>query len=153
MTEIKINTKDDYTQHDISEFLDTVKFVKLELTKESLIGSINKLIVFEGRIYVLDTRTSSLFMFSMDGEYISKISKVGKDPEEYIQLDFFDIDFKSKQIVLTDLMGYCVLRYDLKGNYISRKRIPFWIEGISPIADSILLDDNPVLMYYKLKLF
>ena len=135
ITAIKIEHKPKYSAFDISAILDTVKFVKLELTEESLIGNINKVIVFEDRIYVLDTRTYSLFVFNIDGEYLFKISKIGKGPEEYIQLDFFDIDYVNRQIVLTDLMGYWILRYDLKGNYISRQKIPFWIEGIVPIFD------------------
>jgi len=131
-----IKPKLDYSQLDISAILDTVKFVKLELTDKSFIGNINKVIVFEDRIYVLDKQTSSLFVFNMDGKFIFKISRIGRGPEEYIQLDFFDIDLENKQIVLTDLMGYWMLRYDLEGNYVSRKKIPFWIEGVVPIFNN-----------------
>lgn len=131
-----IKPKLDYSQLDISAILDTVKFVKLESTDKSFIGNINKVIVFEDRIYVLDIQTSSLFVFNMDGKFIFKISRIGRGPEEYIQLDFFDIDLENKQIVLTDLMGYWMLRYDLEGNYVSRKKIPFWIEGVVPIFNN-----------------
>lgn len=130
-----IKPQTDYTQPDIAAILDTVRFVKLELTEKSIIGDINKLIVFEDHIYILDKLTSSLFVFNMDGKFISKIARVGHGPGEYTQLDFFDIDFENRQIVLTDLMGYRILRYNLEGNFISAKKIPFWIEGIAPIFD------------------
>lgn len=130
---IVIKPNSDYDQLDISSILDTVKFVKLELNKESIIGGINKLIVFEDRIYILDNQTSSLFVFNIDGKFISKISKIGHGPGEYTALDFFDIDYEKRQIVLTDLMEYWISRYDLEGNYVSREKIPFWVEGVTPI--------------------
>jgi hypothetical protein len=133
---ITIKPQNYHTQIDISAFIDTVKFVTLEYCKESLIGNIASVVVFENRIYIFDNITYSILVFNLDGEYISKISRIGRGPGEYIQLDFFDIDFDHRQIVLTDLMGYWVLRYDLIGNFISRKKIPFWIEGLTPIFNN-----------------
>lgn len=132
ITVIKPSIKPTYEQIDISPILDTVKFVKLELSEKSLIGNIDKLIVFEDCIYILDSRTHSLFVYTMNGEYISKISNAGNGPGEYSQIDFFDINFEKRQIVLTDLIGYWIYKYDLEGKFISREKIPFWIEGISP---------------------
>ncbi|WP_019541463.1 6-bladed beta-propeller [Proteiniphilum acetatigenes] len=133
---IKLMDAPTNTSIDISPFLDTIKYVKLELTEESIIGYIQKLTVYEDRIYILDTQTSPLFVFNINGEYLFKISNVGQGPKEYSQLDFFDIDFKNKQIVLTDLMGYWIMKYDLDGHFINRKKIPFWIEGIVPCHDN-----------------
>ena len=133
LTVIKPNLKSVNKQYDLSSILDTVKFIKLELSEESLVGSIDKLIVFEEHIYVLDKRTNSLLVFNLDGKYVSKLSKIGNGPGEYIQLDFFDIDYKNRQIVLTDLMGYQIVKYDLEGNYLSREKIPFWVEGLVPV--------------------
>lgn len=123
--------KEELKAFDITPFLDTVKYVKLQLTDESIIGTFDKVIIYEDRIYILDTQTSSLFIYDMDGTYLSKIARVGHGPGEYIQLDFFDIDYENKHILLTDLMAYWIMRYDLDGNFISRHKIPFWVEGIS----------------------
>jgi hypothetical protein len=120
---------------DIVPLLDTVRFVQLELTDESVIGYIQKIRLYKDRIYVLDTQTSSLLAFNIDGEYLFKIANVGKGPGEYTQLDFFDIDTKNEQIVLTDLMGYWVMRYDMEGHFICRRKIPFWVEGLVPNYD------------------
>lgn len=117
---------------DIEPLLDTVRYVKLELTDKSIIGYIQKVAIFEDKIYVLDTQASSLFVFDINGKYLFKISQKGLGPHDYIQLDFFDIDIDKREIVLTDLMGYWTMRYDLDGNFIKRKKIPFFIEGIVP---------------------
>ncbi len=118
---------------DISPLLDTVRYVRLELTDQSIIGSIDKVIVFENQIYILDRQTASLMVYDSEGKFLFKILKIGQGPGEYVQLDFFDIDREKKQIVLTDLMNYWIMRYDLEGNYISRQKIPYWSEGVAPI--------------------
>lgn len=120
---------------DITDLIDSIRYVKLELTEKSLIGDLTKIIIYEDKIYVLDTKTSSLFIFAMDGKYLSKIHHVGPGPEEYIQLDFFTIDKEQRQIILTDLVGYWVMRYSFSGNFISRQKIPFWIRDIAPISN------------------
>jgi hypothetical protein len=127
--------KEDMRHFDLSPYLDSIKYVKLELTDESIIGNINKLIIYEDRIYILDDQTYSLFIFDMDGKYLNKIATVGQGPGEYIQLDFFDIDRDSKQIVLTDLMEYWVMRYDMDRNFLYRQKIPVWCEGVSVLPN------------------
>lgn len=117
---------------DILPLIDTIRYIKLELTEESIIGYIQKITVYENRIYILDTQTSSLFIFDMDGNYIFKIANTGQAPKEYWQLDFFDIDSENNQIVLTDLMKYRIMRYDLNGKFIYSTKIPFWVEGVAP---------------------
>ena len=119
----------------LSPYLDAVKFVKLELTDESIIGSLDKVIVYEERIYILDTKTRSLFVFDMAGNFLHKIAKVGQGPGEYEQLDFFDIDRENKHIVLTDLGSYWVMRYDFDGNFLSKHKIPVWCYGTSVLPD------------------
>lgn len=124
-----------HIQQDISALLDTVKFIKLEQTEASVIGEISKAIFYQNRIYIFDIQTSSIYIYDENGNYQSKIARQGHGPEEYIQLDFFDIDYEKQQLVLTDLMGYWTFRYDLKGNFLTRKKIPFWIEGIAAGAN------------------
>lgn len=127
--------KPDYSEQvfEISDLIDSIKYVKLELTENSIIGELTKMIIFEDRIYILDMKTSSLFTFDINGKYISKICNVGQGPDEYTQLDFFTIDKEQRHLVLTDLVGYWVMRYDFDGNYLSRKKIPFWIRDIAPV--------------------
>ncbi|WP_106831428.1 6-bladed beta-propeller [Parabacteroides pacaensis] len=125
--------KPDYSKWsvvDISPYLDTIKYVKLEFTDQSMIGEISKIEAYKDRLYILDMNTSSLFVFTMDGKYLFKIHSVGSGPQEYTQLDFLSIDKEQQNIVLTDLMGYWIMRYDMEGNFLSRQKIPFWVEGV-----------------------
>ena len=131
-----VPSKDNLQLFDLTPYLDTVKYIRLELSDESIIGSIDKVIVFEERIYILDKQTLSLFVFDMEGNYLHKIASVGQGPGEYTQLDFFDIDRESRHIVLTDLMDYWIMWFDLNGNFLFRKKIPVWCEGVSILPNS-----------------
>jgi len=135
--------EEDFDVFDLTPYIDTIKFVKLELTddNESLIGTIDKVIVYDERIYILDLITHSLFVFDMEGHYLHKITRIGQGPGEYTQLDFFDIDRENKHIVLTDLMSYWVMRYDLEGNFLFKQKIPFWCEDVS------VLPNNGIVLY------
>jgi len=119
----------------IYPYLDTLKYVPLELTDSSMIGSIDRIAAYKGRLYIMDMKTSSLFVYTMDGKYLFKIHSVGQGPQEYIQLDFLSIDFEQQNIVLTDLFGYWIMRYDMNGHFISRQKIPFFVEGVATIHD------------------
>lgn len=119
----------------IYPYLDTLKYVTLELTDSSMIGSIDRIEVYNDRLYVLDTKTSSLFVYTMDGKYLFRIHSIGQGPQEYIQLDFLSIDIEQQNIVLTDLLGYWIIRYDMNGHFLSRHKIPFFVEGVAPTHD------------------
>ena len=127
---------------DIAPYIDTLKIVKLELSDESMIGTIDKLEIYDDKIFILDWKTLSLFVFDISGKYLFKINAVGQGPEEYAQLEFFGIDRENNQIVLADCWEYFVMRYDMNGKFISRHKIPFWIEGITPIKGGYSLYSN-----------
>jgi len=120
---------------DIYQFIDSIYYVKLEFLDESIIGHINKIIIFDNRIFVLDGQTSSIFIFDIKGKYISKICKIGNGPGEYNRLDDFDIDRENQNIIITDLLTYWNIRYDINGNFISRKKIPLSIEGLASLSN------------------
>jgi hypothetical protein len=128
-------TEDDLLGIDFSLYLDSVKYVKLELTDESIIGQIDKVVIYDERIYIFDTQTSGLFVFDMDGHYLHRIARIGQGPEEYTRLHFFDIDRENRHIVLTDLMTSWIMRYDLNGNFLSRQKIPVWCFGASVLPN------------------
>jgi hypothetical protein len=80
-----------------------VSYTILETNKASIIGSIDKVIVDGEYIFILDrTLSSTLFMFSKNGKYITKITKIGEGPNEIIHPYDFDVDRKNKQVIVYD---------------------------------------------------
>jgi len=121
---------------EIERYIDSVYYVKLELTDESIIGQIDKLLIFENKIYILDCQTSSIFIFDMAGNYISKICKIGNGPGEYNKLHYFNIDEGKRHIVLTDLRTNWTMRYDLNGTFIYRKKLPINTVEFAPLPNN-----------------
>ena len=124
-----------YSLFSLNEYIDSIKYIKLDLSEESLIGDIAEIDIYKNHIYIMDSQTFSIFIYTLNGEFVSKIHSIGNGPQEYVQLDFFSIDKNSDQLIATDLMGYWVLRYDLNGNFIKKTKIPFWIYGLYPIEE------------------
>lgn len=59
-------------------------FIKLETSAESLIGKINQIEIVDDCIYILDEeKTNSIFVFSMQGQLLQKLSAKGNGPGEF----------------------------------------------------------------------
>ena len=65
--------------------LDSLTYIPLETTDESLLESISKVIFKNNKFYVLDSHQGNqgLFVFSETGEFLRKVSGPGAGPGEY----------------------------------------------------------------------
>lgn len=99
--------------------IDSVWYSKLENTKNSLVGSINKITVVNNRLYIFDRLSNSVFIFDLTGKYLNKISKPGKGPGEHATIRDFYIDRVSNQLILLDSRQILIF-YDSDCNYIKQ---------------------------------
>jgi hypothetical protein len=68
----------------VNELFDEKDTIQLELTKDAVIGEINKIALCDSFIAVLDyEQARKLFLFSLQGKFIRQIGKLGKGPQEY----------------------------------------------------------------------
>jgi hypothetical protein len=104
------------------DFFQYHSYIVLETIDASLIQQINKLEFIDDKIFILDSRQAVLFIFNNEGKYISKISKRGGGPGEYISLSDFFIDL-SNGIYLYDGMQGVVMQYDFQGSYIDKVEV------------------------------
>ena len=103
---------------DLSKIIDSIHYVALEKTENSLIGKIDKVIYHDNLLFIVDVLTSkSVFIFTEDGKYVNKISNVGRGPEEYTYPEFVSINDTQKTIEITDHTLHKVFIYDYKGNF------------------------------------
>jgi hypothetical protein len=105
-----------------SSLFKKVTSIPLETTDESLIGYINEVQVFDGKIFVLDVGIAKgIFVFDTDGKFIRKIGRIGQGPGEYVGLSDFTIDKINHEIYLMDGSENRILIYDIDtGKYIKR---------------------------------
>lgn len=57
-----------------SQIFDTIKYIPLETTKESLFGDISKLIITKKYFIIFDNNTHSILMFNKTGKFHAKIT-------------------------------------------------------------------------------
>ena len=72
---------------------ESVEYIPLETTDESIFYEINKTVFEKDVFYILDRRASVILTFGKDGKFLGKLSRKGQGPEEYLSIhDFFISD-------------------------------------------------------------
>ena len=108
-----------------SELLKNYKYIKLDTHPEHIIGSIDKIIISEGLIYILDRHSAkSIFTFDLNGNFINQIKKLGKGPGEYLSINDFFIDSVNNSIFLFDNKAKRLIEYSLSGDYKKDYNLP-----------------------------
>ncbi len=111
----------DSYEKDPIHFFKKIELIPLETLDESLLGEIKKIKITKNKIYILDTKQKTVFVFSSKGKFLNKICKVGQGQGEYVRLLDFDV-FPNGNIEL--LTGDKLLCYDETGNFKKEIKLP-----------------------------
>jgi hypothetical protein len=104
----------------INDLFESIEVVQLETNAECLIAHATKIIFYDNRYYVFDVRQQAIFCFDSTGKFVFKIANRGQGPEEYLNLEDFNIDSYNQQVLLLvpfgslvtfDTDGKCILDY------------------------------------------
>ena len=128
----------------VTEFVDSVDFIKLETTEQCLIGRISKILFVNDLLIIQDSKTHTIFLFDKNGKFRHSISKRGNGPGEYINLTRVMYDFDKNQIIVYDGTSKKIFFYNMYGDLI--KEINQFSEG-NPIRDVINLPNGNFLCY------
>ncbi|MCX6327679.1 MAG: 6-bladed beta-propeller [Bacteroidia bacterium] len=109
-----------------SDITKEYKFIPLETTNESVIGSIDKIIFHDNKFYILDhLKAKSIFIFSSEGRYLWKLSKTGKGPGEFLDPLDFCFEPGTGNLVVMNLKQ--LIYYDDKnGTYLRTHSLPIF---------------------------
>lgn len=100
--------------HDI-DLIKEVEIVNLDCD-EVIIGDIDKVMRFDSILYLMDkSQNKSIYIFDVDGNYISTISNYGNGPEGYLQLTDIFIDREDSTLNVLSRVDNKLFKYDLKG--------------------------------------
>lgn len=81
-----------------------------------IFGNIDKVMKFDTIIYIMDRdQSKSIYLYNLQGDFISSISNYGQGPEEYIQLTDMFIDPIDSSLNLLTRMDKKLFKYDLRG--------------------------------------
>lgn len=132
-----------------SELIRVERFLPLETSDRSLLGSIDQLEVWKDRIYLLDTyKTNAVLVFSAtDGKFIHKIEGRGNGPGEFLSPHSFWIDRSDGSLYILDRMMSKLLKYDLESlDYEEEIKLP----DLAPLAFCVPTEGD-YLYYFPLR--
>ena len=117
-----------------------VEFLKLGKTGNVLIGQVNKLWVTEQHVIVADKRTSqAIFIFDREGNAQAVINRLGRGPQEYIELTDVILTPDKEKVVVLDNRKQKLLYYSMNGDYLYDKDIPFCIGYLEYIDEQTIM--------------
>ena len=115
---IQVDTNQDYSLP-LSEIADEVSAIELELTDESLIKSIERVIYNDD--YVLISETNKIMLFDSTGKFIRQIGSIGNGPGEFNLIRDISIDIEKKHILIVSFNK--LICYDFEGNLIKEEKL------------------------------
>ena len=102
---ITINPTKAKEQINLSEFADSVSYIKIQTDSNCIMGRIREIIIKDRYIYAVDVSRQILFVFNHNGKYISKLDKRGMGPDEYNWIGAVFIDANEQYLELHNLNG------------------------------------------------
>jgi len=123
----------------LSEGVKIIKIVKLETKKESLIGSINKVIYGAYRnFYVGDFYIGKkIIKFDKDGQFLRSYGREGQGPGEFSNIIDFGVDDNENVIILTQ---FKLIKFNKEGNLVKERRIFF-------LGKELVIDNGLIYLY------
>lgn len=112
------------------------KYIKLETNKNCLIGDINQFEIINNYLFILDAFSSKkLYVFDLEGNYITHIGIQGNGPNEYIFPLSFSINNSS--ISILDDHQLAILTYDINSfNFVRKHNIPYSINDFETLSEN-----------------
>jgi hypothetical protein len=107
-----------------SDLFDKVDYIPLETNDSFLIGTVERLRIFEDEICLLSDK-SLLIFDAKTGKGNLELSKLGSGPGEYQSLYDVFIDKSMGRIELLDMNAKRIQSYDLKGKFLNSIVLPF----------------------------
>lgn len=129
----------------VSELFSGIEMIPLETTDESLLGWIDHIEFYEDKIYVFQSNVGSgVFVFSKDGKFLSKLSRQGRGPGEYIFPMAFTIDQRGAALIL-DANLVRLLKYNIT-DFSFIQEVPLPVTHNPPI--SVAIDEGNDRYYF-----
>jgi hypothetical protein len=129
----------------LTDIATNVEYVPLQMTKQSIINIISKIIIYKEKVYIKSR--SEILCFDISGRFLYKLNQSGRGPEEYGLLIDFDLSSDGKILVILSNKRILAFENSDKGfvfkNSINLKPpLPSKI-SLVPWTSNILLSIDP----------
>lgn len=123
---------------DIRTLVDKPSYIKLDQSEGYYITQVDKLHITDKFIYVLDlTGQHHVYVFTLYGDFVTRIGAIGDGPEEYRRLADFYVN-NQEQVILLDRQRKRLFTYTAQGELLSIKSINFRADSFIEIEGGFL---------------
>ncbi len=131
LVEIKIDPDATLANATTSSFIDSIRYVPLETSSESMFSTISQLEV-TAKYYILwDQTTNCIYFFNKDGSFAKKITDKDKNLKiPFKKIDHFTVNEEKAELSFNDSYTRYVYFYNLEGEFIRQEPKPKFI-GVS----------------------
>ena len=129
----------DMSQTKLADLIDTIEVIRLEETSESLLGYASRLQEYS-RGFVMASEKVGVLFFNKEGDFMHGFNHKGSGPGEYA--DIYDFWIEGDTIAIFSKASQHIKQFDLKGNFISSIRIPYYTHHVYPIKNGFVYDLN-----------
>ncbi|WP_300748533.1 6-bladed beta-propeller [uncultured Alistipes sp.] len=121
----------------LSEAIASYKFIPLATDDTTLVGNITKILKYKDNYYIA-SNNKEILVFHTDGSFSHRINRQGRGPQEYVELNDFDI--AEDQIVILSFRKIVV--YTLDGTFVNSMDFDFNGLNIQVVGGNYLLRSN-----------
>ncbi len=100
------------------DLIKKVEYIPLETTRESLVGEIKKVLLWNDELILWDKSTYKLLRFGKDGRFKNVIAEPGSQPGQFASLNDFFLDTLTATIHCLDPSLNQLMIFDLEGNFL-----------------------------------
>jgi hypothetical protein len=104
---------------DLAEYIDEIKYVKLETRPDCLVGGIGHILNVNNEYYL--TNSKNISKFSSTGRFIRQIGQQGRGPAELGFISDMSYNKVKNELCISDYDE--IVRYDTCGNFIKRDKL------------------------------
>ncbi|WP_281299288.1 6-bladed beta-propeller [Flavobacterium limnophilum] len=135
---IKVDIKSEKSEIEFADYFSKKNVVVLETNENSTFSYIDRLFLFDNKIFIFDRKLNSVFVFSNNGSFLFKINNIGHGPNEYQGLVDFTIDEKNNNIILHSHRPYALYVYKLDGSFVKKVKLNDIYKNIASIDNKLL---------------
>ena len=105
----------------LSQVYSSVSYTTLQTTPNNTVGTINKLQLGNGKLFLLDNKTNKIAIFKGNGDFIAQTENEGRGPNEYNYIEDFEVDTISGTIEYHDVGNLRMIKSNFEGLPISSR--------------------------------
>lgn len=130
IAEIKFDELPDSVR--LTDSFSQISCVQLELTENSILGKIKRIIDVDGELVVFGD--NEIHVFNKDnGKFLRQIGSVGEGPGEFLRVEDIFYNPDEKEIVACEAARRELLRYKIDGNYAGKESADDCLGGMESI--------------------